>query len=308
MRAGSSAVEPFVGVTMADFDRTESVKRKCAAIADRVSFDADLSHTPISEIGCAIVFIHAFWSGPSVKRLIGLADTVASVDPSGRLRVVVCDIDNISHLARPYNVDITGGYGEILWVHHGTILARYDPSRQCDIRSATADLVARCPACLSPAGLEEQARRLKQAGHYPAALFLRLDLERRHIEAGTSNKDRARNLNWIAYLAVQTDRFSVAERAARKCLELYAPTAKASDPALATYTSMLAAALAEARQFDEAVEYGETAIRLFSESGHDDAIVQHRRADVARMRNGDTRPYVERPYLKEKQHATDPEL
>jgi tetratricopeptide (TPR) repeat protein len=290
---------------MTDCDRTANVKRKCAAIADRVSFDADLSGTPISELSCAIVFIHAFWSVPSVQRLIGLADTVASVDPSGRLRVIVCDIDNVSHLAGPYNIDITGGYGEILWVHDGSILARYDPSRQCDIRHATAGLAARCQACSPPTELEKQARQLKQAGRYSDALLLRLEFERRQIEAETPNRDRARNLNWIAYLAVQTDRFSVAARAARKCLELYAPTATANDPVLASYTFMLAAVLAEARQFDEAVAYGETAIRLFSESGHDAAFLEHRRADVARMRNGDTQPYLERSYLEDKLNWED---
>jgi hypothetical protein len=279
---------------MEEFDRNVSVKRKCAAIADRVSFDGDLSRTPISELNSAVVFIHAFWSGSSVQRLISLSETVASVDPSARLRVIVCDIEHASHLAGPYNIDITGGNGEILWIHHGTILARFDPTHQCDIRTATANLVARCHSWSSLPELKEQAQRLKRAGRNSDALFLRLELEQRQSEASMAARERACNLNVIANLAVRTDRFSIAERAARRCLEVYAPIARELDPALATYTGMLAAVLAEARQFDEAVEYGERAIRLFTESGHDARFLDYRKADIARMRNRDAQPYIER--------------
>jgi tetratricopeptide (TPR) repeat protein len=147
---------------------------------------------------------------------------------------------------------------------------------------------------LSANELEDRASRLKGAGKYPEALAVRLELERVLAEANAPDRDQASNLNMIAYLGACIGRLSDAERAARKSLEIYAPVAKDSDAVLATYTGMLAAVLAESRKFDEAAEYGEKALSLFAQSGHNTEFMKRRQADVARTRNRDcTQPYLD---------------
>jgi len=130
---------------MTDSDHATLVKRCTVSIADRVSFDHDLSQNPIADLRCAIVFVHAFWSGPSFTWLRHMADIVAKHDPTGVVRFVVCDTDCVSELADPpYNVDVSSGMGEVLWIHDGIVRARHGRGGQCDLGITTSSLVAEC--------------------------------------------------------------------------------------------------------------------------------------------------------------------
>jgi hypothetical protein len=142
--------------------------------------------------------------------------------------------------------------------------------------------------------LEVQARDLKNADRYSEAFAVRLRLEQLHVEGNSPVRDQIGNLNWLAYLGVHTGNLADAERAARKCLDLYRAVAGAADEKLATYTMMLSAVLAEAGKFSEAARTGDVAVELFVASGHDAEFVQQRRADVTRMRRGEPTRYLDR--------------
>jgi hypothetical protein len=130
---------------MTDTDHADLVERYTTAIADRVSFDHDLSQTPIADQRCAIVFVHAFWSMPSFNWLRHMAEMVAKHDPNGVVRFVVCDTDSVSQLsASPYDIDVSSGMGEILWIHDGVVRARHGRRGQCDLAITTSSLVAEC--------------------------------------------------------------------------------------------------------------------------------------------------------------------
>jgi hypothetical protein len=133
---------------MNDFDRHASVMRACPAPANRLVFDADLSSHPIEQIQCGVVFIHAFWAGQSHRAIKRIADTLARVDPNGRLQFIVCDIDDIQQIPdwqqRFYAGDETGGNGDLLWIARGVIQARHNATRQCDFETTSRSLLREC--------------------------------------------------------------------------------------------------------------------------------------------------------------------
>ena len=101
---------------MADYDGAAVVRKYCSNIADRVYFDANLSQTDVANLSCAIVFVHAFWSIPSMRSLIRLAHILEDVDPDALAQLIVCDIDFIPDLSTaPWRLRTTGGIGEMLW-------------------------------------------------------------------------------------------------------------------------------------------------------------------------------------------------
>ncbi len=131
---------------MADYDRNEIVLRYCEVISTRTRFDVDLSATNLSGLNCAIVFVSAFWSGPSMAALRDLADIIYELDPIGTLSLIVCDIDCSPQLAdTEWGLEITGGIGEMAWVCNGNIVARHHGSYHCDIRTTTRNLLSDCP-------------------------------------------------------------------------------------------------------------------------------------------------------------------
>lgn len=139
-----------------------------------------------------------------------------------------------------------------------------------------------------------QAEELKQQHKYADALRLRLELERLYEREDAGPVEQSLNLNWIAFLGVHSRDLAEAERAARKCVEIYRPVATHRDQHLATYLFMLATVLAEKREFDEAIVPGEEALALFAQFlGESNSFVQYRRKDIERMRQKDTQPYVE---------------
>jgi 2'-5' RNA ligase len=147
----------------------------------------------------------------------------------------------------------------------------------------------------SLAEIRKQAEDLKRARKFAEALQLRLELEGLYEQEGVNTLQQSLNLNWIAFLGVHSGNLAEAERAARKCLEVYCPTASVHDQeTLATYHMMLSCVLAELRKFEEAVAEGEQALVLFSHfHGEGDSFVQFRKMDIERMRKKDSAPYLD---------------
>jgi hypothetical protein len=132
---------------MAEYDGNAIVHRCCDVISGRTRFDADLSETKIADLDCAVVFVNAFWSGPSLAALRDLADIIYELDPIGTLSLIVCDIDCIPLLTdAEWGLETTGGIGEMAWVCSGKIVARHHASQYCDIRTTTRSLLADCPS------------------------------------------------------------------------------------------------------------------------------------------------------------------
>ena len=130
---------------------------------------------------------------------------------------------------------------------------------------------------------------------YADALRLRLEIEQRKDQTQTGPAEQAKNLNWIAFLAVCAGDLEEAERAAKKCLEVYRIASSEKNEKYATYVMMLAMVLAESGKFDEAIAHGEEAVALFSQL-HDegDSFVEFRKHDIQRMRAKELPPYLER--------------
>jgi len=142
--------------------------------------------------------------------------------------------------------------------------------------------------------MEKQAQYLKSGGNCADALQLRLALERLYDQDGGAIADQSRNLNYIAFIAILLGDAFEAERAARKCVQLYRSSPSDYEE-LATYVMMLSSVLAEGRRFDEAAGYGEEALQLFSRLfGETNSFVQARKADVEDMRHQTIRPYIDR--------------
>ena len=130
---------------MTDYHGNSIVLRHCDAIAARTRFDADLSATKLPDLNCAIVFVNAFWSGPSLAALHDLADIIYELDSSSALSLIVCDIDRVPLLAdTAWDLHTTGGIGEMAWICDGKIVARHHGPHRCDIRVTTRSLLANC--------------------------------------------------------------------------------------------------------------------------------------------------------------------
>lgn len=140
-----------------------------------------------------------------------------------------------------------------------------------------------------------RARDFKFYGRFEEALCARLTLEKAYERSGTERTFQAANLNWIACLAMQLNRRSTAERAARKCVEIYSPICTPNDEKLATYYSMLAAVLAESLKFEEAVDFYKKSIDIFENNhGSDSEFVRDRKSDLNDIRNHQIKYYIER--------------
>jgi hypothetical protein len=131
---------------MAEFDRLAYVERLAEPVKDCLEYDESLAISHIRELKCAIVFLHAFWSGPSVHQLRHLARALATIDPNQLIRLVVCDTDKAPHLAaEPYGMGVTSGGGEMMWVCNGIVRARHGShSGQRDIKVTTESLLSEC--------------------------------------------------------------------------------------------------------------------------------------------------------------------
>ncbi|WP_230777593.1 hypothetical protein [Roseiconus lacunae] len=136
---------PIEDTNMTDLDGEAIIAKYCGQLGNRVRYDAGLSSTRIEELSCAVVLVNAFWSGPSMKTLVELANLLHEVDGSGRIEMIVCDTDHIPDLSiDPWRLHTLGGRGEIAWVCNGAVVARRHSSNDPDIRETTRLLLREC--------------------------------------------------------------------------------------------------------------------------------------------------------------------
>jgi hypothetical protein len=93
----------------------------------RLRFLAESDRSVIATIGLGVLFVIAFWSGPSRKAFAELKRVLAKTDPSGRLEFVVVDTDGCPDLYEaPEFVGKIHGYGETAWIKDGKIVCTAD--------------------------------------------------------------------------------------------------------------------------------------------------------------------------------------
>lgn len=91
---------------------------------ERIRYLPDADEKVIKDISRGILFLMAFWSGPSVKAFAQLTEVVAKLDNKGVLELVVVDVDGSPALYQvPEFVGKVHGAGETAWVRDGKIVA-----------------------------------------------------------------------------------------------------------------------------------------------------------------------------------------
>ena len=89
---------------------------------ERIWYLPDATTSVIAEISCGILFVMAFWSGPSIKAFHLLTEILSQLDPHGSLEFVVIDTDGAeSFYLHPAFKDKLSGAGEVAWIINGVI-------------------------------------------------------------------------------------------------------------------------------------------------------------------------------------------
>ncbi len=92
-------------------------------LAGRTRYFEVADHRIFKTISCGILFVIAFWSGPSLQAFARFKKVLAELDPTGQLEIVIVNTDGSSDLK--LNEEFTGlqGAGEAAWVYQGKIIA-----------------------------------------------------------------------------------------------------------------------------------------------------------------------------------------
>ena len=89
---------------------------------ERIWYLPDSTPSVIDEINCGILFVMAFWSGPSVNAFHQLTEILSRLDPDGSLEFVVIDTDGAEAFCEhPAFKDKLSGAGEVAWIKDGVI-------------------------------------------------------------------------------------------------------------------------------------------------------------------------------------------
>jgi hypothetical protein len=93
-------------------------------LAGRVRYLSETDRSVIQTIRCGVLFVMAFWSGTSLRSFTHLKQTLARLDPDGRLEVVVVDTDGCPDLYHvPELLGKMHGNGEAAWISEGKVVA-----------------------------------------------------------------------------------------------------------------------------------------------------------------------------------------
>ena len=130
-----------------ELDRMGILERDSPLPRSRIRFLAQAEESVVDQITCGVVFVMAFWSGPSRQAYRKLTEVLAALDPEGRLEFVVVDADGCPALHdRAEFIGQMSGAGETAWVRDGRILC--DSSRgynpEC-LEPNTRALLSTCP-------------------------------------------------------------------------------------------------------------------------------------------------------------------
>ena len=100
-----------------------SMGPSAASHANRVRFLPTADRSVIGTIRFGVLFVMAWWSGPSRQGFAKLKQVLAALDPGGRLEVVVVDTDGCPDLYEcPEFVGQLHGWGEVAWVQGGRVV------------------------------------------------------------------------------------------------------------------------------------------------------------------------------------------
>lgn len=103
-------------------DGMESLVKYSRMPVERIEYHADANTTLIQDIDFGVLFIMAFWSGPSVKAFGEITEILNRLDPTASLRFVAIDTDGAQPFyTHPQFVSKMGGWGEIAWIKNGKI-------------------------------------------------------------------------------------------------------------------------------------------------------------------------------------------
>jgi hypothetical protein len=92
--------------------------------AGKFRFLASCDLTVLNDIDCGLVFVMAFWSGPSRQAFQQVKSLLRKVDSECRLELVVVDADGCPNLyEHPLFRGAMSGAGETAWVKGGVIRA-----------------------------------------------------------------------------------------------------------------------------------------------------------------------------------------
>jgi hypothetical protein len=90
---------------------------------ERIRYHATADEGAVRAIGRGVLFLMAFWSGPSVRAFARLTEVLAAL-PSEALELVVVDVDGSAALYElPEFKGQVAGAGETAWVRDGRIVA-----------------------------------------------------------------------------------------------------------------------------------------------------------------------------------------
>src|SRR5690349_699560 len=105
-------------------DGLRSLAKYSAIPVERFKYVADAHTETIQSVHCGIVYLMAFWSGPSALAFSSLTRLLGELDPGSTLDLIVVDVDGSPEL---YDMTSDGpeswiaGVGETLWIFEGQI-------------------------------------------------------------------------------------------------------------------------------------------------------------------------------------------
>jgi GNAT superfamily N-acetyltransferase len=100
-----------------------SLLKYSALTPERFVYFEKADQTLFPEIRCGIIFIMAYWSGPSVQRFAALTKTIARLDQEGLLQLWIVDIDGLPEppALKGFPLRLSGS-GETAWLRDGKLL------------------------------------------------------------------------------------------------------------------------------------------------------------------------------------------
>ena len=105
------------------FDPLKALGELPASHAARTRFLPTADRSVFGTIRLGVLFIMAWWSGPSRQGFVKLKQVLAALDPGGRLELVVVDTDGCPDLYEcPEFVGQLHGWGEVAWVRGGRVV------------------------------------------------------------------------------------------------------------------------------------------------------------------------------------------
>lgn len=91
---------------------------------ERITYFADADAQIIGSIERGVLFLMAFWSGPSIQGFAKLKEVIGRLDEGAALKLVVADVDGSPLLYEvPEFLGKVHGAAETAWIRHGKIVA-----------------------------------------------------------------------------------------------------------------------------------------------------------------------------------------